>query len=424
MVSVWGNEKGTGVLDYVSCWYKKAGDLIHGTHIAVAFVSTNSITQGEQVGILWPWLLARGIKIHFAHRTFKWGNEASRKAAVHCVIIGMGNFDIPHKTLFDYPDSDSEAHRIDVSNINPYLVDAPDVVVTHRTRPLGNAPLMSYGSMAIDSGSLILSSEDAQKIAQECPKMTHFIRPFMGGEEFLNGSKRFCLWLKDAAPEDVRACVSVRIRIESVRMFRENSNRQATKKLAETPYRFGEIRQPECDYILIPKVSSESRRYLPIGIVHPEVIASGSALIIEKSNLFVFGVISAMMHMAWMRSVCGRLESRYQYSAQIVYNNFPWPAKPADAQKKAVEGATQKVLDARAKFANATLADLYNPEIMPKVLLDAHHALDRAVDKCYGKRTFANEPERLEFLFGLYKEYTERQMMMEHLGEKKGSKKK
>jgi len=413
MASVWGDEKGTGVLDYVTCWYRKAGDLIHGTRIPVAFVSTNSITQGEQVGILWPYLLSHGIKIHFAHRTFKWGNEASGKAAVHCVIIGFGEFDVSHKVLFDYPDLGSDAHRIEVSNINPYLVDAPDVVVSHRTRPLNAVPLMSYGSMAIDGGLLILSSEDAKKITLECPSIIPYVRPFMGGEEFLNGSKRYCLWLNDASPEIIRACVSVRTRIESVRMFRESSNRAATKKLAETPYRFGEIRQPKGDYILIPKVSSELRRYLPIGIMHSDVIANGSALVIEESSLFVLGVLSSVMHMAWMRSVCGRLESRYQYSAQIVYNNFPWPEEPTDVQKKAVEDAAQGVLDARAQFLNATLADLYNPETMPKVLLDAHHVLDRAVDKCYGKRAFASEPERLEFLFGLYKEYTEKQGLLE-----------
>ena len=402
METVWDAEKRTGVLDYVTCWYKKAADLIAGTRISVAFVSTNSITQGEQVGVLWPYLLKLGIKIHFAHRTFRWSNEATGKAAVHCVIIGFGDFDTPHKYLSDYEDIAGEPERLRVANINPYLVGAPDVVVESRTQTINGAPKMNYGSMPIDKGALILSSEEAENVRKECPQMAEYVRPYMGGEEFLNGGERFCLWLDKATPEAIRTCSPIRIRVESARDFRANSGREATKKLAGTPYLFGEIRQPKNDYILIPKVSSETRPYMPIGVVSSGIIASGSALIIPQANLFTLGILSSAMHMAWMRTVAGRMKSDYQYSAQIVYNNFPWPEKPTDAQRKAVWDAAQAVLDVRKKYPSSTLADLYDPNTMPADLLKAHKALDKAVDACYGKKVFKSEPERLEFLFELY----------------------
>ena len=409
METVWGETKGAGILDFVTAWYKKAADLVAGTHIKVAFVSTNSITQGEQVGVLWPPLLSRGFKIHFAHRTFRWSNEATGKAAVHCVIIGFADFDIRKKSLFEYADIGSEPERLEVGNINPYLVGGPDVVVESRTQTINGGPKMNYGSMPIDKGSLILSEEESESIKRECPQMSDFVRPYMGGDEFLNGTKRFCLWLKDATPESIRTCSPIRIRVESTRTFRETSGRDATKKLAGTPYRFGEIRQPNNDYILIPKVSSETRNYLPIGIISHNTVASGSALIVQDASLFTFGILSSTMHMGWMRTVAGRMKSDYQYSAQIVYNNFPWPENPTEEQKKAVEDAVRAVLDVRAKYPNATLADLYDPNTMPADLLKAHKVLDRVVDFCYGKRMFKDEPERLEFLFSLYSQYLKRE---------------
>lgn len=404
MEKVWNGEKGAGILDFVTCWHKKAADLIANTHIKVAFVSTNSITQGEQVGVLWPWLFSRGIKIHFAHRTFRWSNEATGKAAVHCVIIGFGAFDVRSKELFEYADVNAEPQRVVAKNINPYLVDGPDVVVVSRTKPLCDSPKMNYGSMPIDQGALILSPEEAERIRVECPEMSAFVRPYMGGEEFLNGSKRFCLWLQDAKPEQIRTCSAVRSHVEAVRQFREMSGRETTKKLASTPYRFGEVRQPKGEYVILPKVSSENRLYMPIGIISPDVIASGSALVIDGGDRYAFGVLSSVMHMAWMRAVAGRMKSDYQYSAGIVYNNFPWPENPIAEQKNAVEEAAQAVLDARTAHPGATLADLYDPLTMPADLLKAHKTLDRAVDACYGKKSFPDEPTRLEFLFERYKE--------------------
>ncbi|MEK7073413.1 MAG: DNA methyltransferase [Patescibacteria group bacterium] len=421
MESVWGDEKGAGVLDYVSCWYKKAAVLIYGTRIAVAFVSTNSITQGEQVGILWPWLLARGVKIHFAHRTFRWSNEAAGKAAVHCIIVGFGEFDVPRKQLFDYADISGEPHRSEALNINPYLVDAPDVVVQSNRKPLrSDVPQASYGSFALDDSIYTFSENERDTLIAQCPKAARFLRDFIGGQELIHNEKRYCLWLADANPEEIGECPEVARRVDAVRQWRLLSNRETTKKLAQTPYLFAEIRQPETDYIAFPTVSSENRSYIPIAILNASVIASNQVYVIPTADKYVFGILTSTMHNTWIRAVCGRLESRYRYSIAIVYNNFPWPEEPTAAQKKVVESAAQGVLDARAQFATATLADLYNPETMPKVLLDAHHALDRAVDKCYGKRTFANEPERLEFLFGLYKEYTEKQTVLEHLVVKKG----
>jgi hypothetical protein len=407
MELIWENQKGAGVLDFVTAWYKKATDYIDGTQITVAFVSTNSITQGEQVGVLWPYLLSRGVKIHFAHRTFRWSNEATGKAAVHCVIIGFGQFDIPHKYIYEYADIKGQGLQIEVKNINPYLVEASDVVVENRTSPLNGGPKMNYGSMPIDKGALILTTEEAENIKNDCLQMSPFIRPYMGGEEFLNGTKRYCLWLADANPSLIRTCSPILSRVESVREFREMSERGATKKLAETPYLFGEIRQPNDKYILIPKVSSQTRSYLPIGIVSSDTIASGSALIVGNADSFTLGVLSSSMHMAWMRTVAGRMKSDYQYSVQIVYNNFPWPEMLTEVQKKSVEEAADIVIDIRTRYPNATLADLYDQNTMPADLLKAHQTLDKAVDNCYSKINFKSEPERLKFLFEIYKKYTD-----------------
>lgn len=404
METVWLKEKGTGVLDYVTCWYKKAADLIEDTHIEVAFVSTNSITQEEQVGVLWPLLIARGIKIHFAHRTFRWSNEATGKAAVHCVIIGFAAFDVSDKFLFEYEDINGNPERLKVRNINPYLVDASDVVVTARKKPLSIvAPIASYGSFALDGGFLTLTPEERNQIVDECPESEKFLHEFIGGQELIHAEKRYCLWLADATPAEIRDCPSIARRVNAVRQWRSLRGRETTRGLAETPYLFAEIRQPSTDYIAFPTLSSENRKYIPIAILDSSIIASNQVYIIPTANKFFFGVLTSTMHNAWIRAVCGKLESRYRYSIAIVYNNFPWPLEPTGVQKKAVEDAAQSVLDTRAKYPDSTLADLYERNTMRPELLKAHHALDRAVDACYSKKSFKSEPERLEFLFGLYK---------------------
>jgi hypothetical protein len=397
------------VLDYVTCWYKKAAEYIHGTGIRVGFVSTNSISQGEQVGVLWSKLFTYGIKIHFAHTTFAWESEASGKAHVHVVIEGFGASDIGNKTLFEYENPKSEAHAIQVKNINPYLADAPDVLVTKRTKPISEAPEIFYGSMMIDKAraadedeGLIISSEERKNLLIESPALRPYIGKLLGGEEFINGSYRWCLWLVDAPPELLRESPRLRARLDRVRRFRLSSGRAQTQKLAATPALFGEIRQPSSRYLLIPKVSSETRRYIPVGFIEPAVIASGSALIVPDATLYDFGIISSAMHNAWMRYVGGRMKSDYQYSNQIVYNNFVWPENPTTQQKAAVGKAAEAVLAARRQFPDTSLADLYDPVTMPPVLSKAHAELDRAVDRCYRPHPFDRDRLRVEYLFGLF----------------------
>jgi len=407
---VWGKEKGAGVLDYVAAWYRKAAEYVQGTHVRCAFVSTNSISQGEQVGVLWADLLRkRGLKIHFAHRSFAWESEARGKAHVHVVIVGFGAFDVQKKVLFEYETPRGDGHAVAVKNINPYLADAPDVLVVPRRTPVNGARPISYGSMMIDKdrdageeAGLVLTREHRDALLGECPALSPFIRRIYGGDEFLNGKERWCLWLVDAPPGLVRESPSLRARVEGVKRFREASGRPQTRELAKYPMLFGEIRQPKTRYLLVPKVSSESRRYLPIGFVGPNVIASGSALIVPGATMYDFGMLSSAMHNAWMRSVAGRMESRFQYSSAIVYNNFPWPPSPTPAQRAKVEAAAREVLDARAKFPGASLAEVYDPLGMPGALVKTHLALDRAVDGCYRREPFPSDRHRLEFLFSLY----------------------
>ena len=414
MDSLFGSVKGAGVLDYVTGWYRKAAEYIQGTRISVAFVSTNSITQGEQVGLFWNELFTHyHLDIHFAHRTFAWQSEARGKAHVHVVIIGFAAFPAKRKTIFEYEDIKGEPHAFQAGNINPYLADARNVVLVKRTRQVSGGPEISYGSMANDRrksdkglGNLILDAEARKKLLKESEQLKPFIRPFMGSEEFLNNTQRWCLWLVDAPPSVIRSSPSVLDRVKAVRKAREESNRPETKRLAKTPALFGEIRQPSTPYLLVPKVSSESRPYLPVGFVKPNVIANGSALIVPNARLFHFGVLSSAMHMAWMRYTCGRLESRYQYSSQIVYNNYPWPESPSVKQRAAVEAAAQAVLDARKKFPDATLADLYDRLAMPPALVKAHAGLDRAVDLCYRPQPFDTDRQRVEHLFALHEELT------------------
>lgn len=395
-------------LDYVAAWYIKAAKFIQGTRIKVAFVSTNSITQGEQVGILWSYLLEHGIKIHFAHRTFKWNNEARGRAAVHCVIIGFALFDASRKLLFDYQTPTSEPHEIEAKNINPYLIDFDDLVIPTRRRPLCNVPEMIYGNKPVDGGHLFLNGEkERAHFLSEEPRAERFLRRIVGTDEFIYNIGRWCLWLKDVSPVGWRALPEVRNRVQAVREFRLRSSKPATVRLAEIPYLFAEIRQPDDDFLLMPLTSSENRRYVPIGFMPREIIVNNLVSIIPNATLYHFGVLTSAMHMTWMRQVCGRLESRYRYSNNLVYNNFPWPAEPTPKQQARIEQTAQGILDARVQFPGATLADLYDPNAMPKPLLDAHRANDEAVDTAYGSRRFKTDLERLEYLFDLYREYTD-----------------
>lgn len=404
--------KGAGVLDYVTAWYWKAAQYIQGTRIKVAFVSTNSITQGEQVGILWQPLLSRyGIHIHFAHRTFKWTIDEKkakgmRIAAVYCVIVGFANYTPEDYALFDYEKPTSEPHRAEAKNINPYLVDAVSVVIGKRSKPLCHVPEMFFGSKPVDDGNFLFTDAEKHEFLLREPQAAPFMRPLLSGKEFLNGENRWCLWLKDADPTLIRRCPLVMERIERVKAFRLASKKSPTRAAANTPTLFSEVRQSETPFILLPLTTSETRTYIPLGFFDASHVILNTCSYLSNATLYHFGVLTSLMHMDWMRHVCGRLESRYRYSNTLVYNNFPWPVAPSDAQVKAIEEKAKAVLDARAQFPNSTLADLYDPLTMPPVLLKAHQALDKAVDAAYRKQPFTSERERIEYLFAEYQRLT------------------
>lgn len=407
MSTVFGTVKGTGVLDYVCCWYFRAAQYIRGTEIAVGFVSTNSITQGEQPGILWPILFRSfGLKIHFAHRTFTWESEARGKAHVHVVIVGFGAFDVPNKRIYDYESNGETVSVTPASNISPYLVEGRDMVLQNRAHPVGSVPEMQFGSMPNDGGNLLLSDEEKERLLRDQPEARSLVRPLLSAQEYLHGDDRWCLWLKDVSPQTIRKIVEVRRRVEVVRAYRAASRREATKKLASYPMLFGEIRQPATRYVLVPRHSSETRRYIPLSYFSPNFIPSDSCLFLEHAALYHFGVLSSAMHMAWVRVVCGRIKSDFRYSTSLVYNNYPWPESPSTKQRAAVEAAAQAVLEARKKFPDATLADLYDPLAMPPALAKAHNHLDRAVDLCYRPQPFDTDRHRVEHLFALYEKLT------------------
>ncbi|WP_299368741.1 DNA methyltransferase [Winogradskyella sp.] len=407
MKLVFGNVKGAGILDYVAAWYMLASQYIKGTQIKAGFVSTNSITQGEQTGILWNELLNKyNVKIHFAHTTFSWTNEARGKAAVHCVIIGFANFDTKSKSLFVYDDIKGEPQEKKVKNINPYLVEANDLVILKRRKPICNVSNISFGSMPNDGGNFLFTNEEKIEFLKLEPKAKPFMKPLISAHEFLNGKKRWCLWLVNAKPTELRVLKEVQKRVENVKNLRLNSTRAATQKLAAFPTLFGEIRQPDNDYILIPLHSSEQRKYIPLGFKTKDEIANNSTSIVPNANLFEFGILQSGIHMTWVKYTCGRIKSDYRYSNEMVYNNYPWPIDPSDKNKKAVETKAQKVLDVRAKFPESSLADLYDPLTMPPKLVKAHQALDKAVDLCYRPQAFTNENARIEYLFDLYNQYT------------------
>jgi hypothetical protein len=400
---VFHGAKNAGLLDYVACWYRRAAEWMSFAPASEAcFVSTNSITQGEQPAVLWSDLWPRGVVINFAHRTFAWSSEARGKAAVHCVIIGFALQGRATKLLWDYAHPKGSPRSLPaIRAINPYLVDGPMVALKKRTKPLCPSPAMKTGNKPIDGGNYLFTPNERREFLQQQPEAAHLFRRFMGGDEFINGVERWCLWLYDAQPAELRRYPAVMARIKAVREFRAASKSVPTQAIAETPTRFHTEAIMTSPYLAMPQVSSETRRYIPIGILSPDIVPSDKLRIITDARQFDFAVITSEMHMAWMRYTAGRLKSDFQYSGHIVYNNFPWP-EPTPAQRARIEATAQGILDARAAHPGATLADLYDPIAMPPDLVAAHAANDRAVDAAYGVRGFATEAARLAFLFERY----------------------
>ncbi|BCU11271.1 DNA methyltransferase [Microcystis aeruginosa] len=397
---------GSGVMDYVSAWFYKSAQFIQSTKIKVGLVATNSISQGEQSSILWNVLINEfNISIHFAHRTFKWSNEAKGNAAVHCVIIGFASFEANEKYLFDYQTITSEPLLIKAKNINPYLINANNILVFNRKYPLCNVPNMMYGNKPTDGGNFILSEEEKNTLVSKNTLVIKFIRPFISAREFLNGGKKWCLWLLDIKPNELKNIPEILERVEAVKQFRSKSIAASTRNYSYHCL-FRQITQPKSDYILVPRTTSENRKYIPIGFFTADNIVSDTCQSIPNGDLYLFGILTSEMHMAWVKYVCGRLKSDYRYSKDIVYNNFPFPENITDKQKQTVETCAQAVLDTRVKYPDSSLADLYDPLTMPPDLLKAHQKLDKAVDLCYRPQPFTSELNRIEYLFELYEKLT------------------
>lgn len=384
ILSVFTDEKGkpyktAGKIDYVSGWYFKAAELMKNTDIRTAFVSTNSITQGEQTSGVWKPLYDRfGIRIDFAHRTFKWNSEANGKAAVHCVIVGF-SADTGEREKYIYTSN----RPVKAENINPYLVDAPNVFVESRKKPLCDVPVLQNGGKPTEGGFLILTEEEKEELLRTEPQAAELIRPYMMGKDFIQRKPRYCLWLVEKSPQLIAKCPKVRQRIEKVREYRLSSPKEATRKKAETPMLFDEVRECYTDYVAIPKVSSERRRYIPMEYLSSDIIPGDKLFMVQDATLYHYGVLTSNVHMAWVRAVCGRLKSDYSYSNTIVYNNFPW-CSPTDEQKAKIEETAQGILNARAFYPDCSLADLYDEITMPPELRRAHRENDRAVMRAYG----------------------------------------
>jgi len=403
VLDIFGDKwKNAGNLDYVCCWYKKATNLMkRNPSCRTALVSTNSICQGEQVANLWEKLFEQGIRINFAHRTFRWDSEASLKAHVHCVIVG---FSYQKRTPCYIYDGD---RRSEVRNINAYLTDAPDVFVGSRQHPLFSVPEIGIGNKPIDGGNYLFTKEEMEAFIKQEPKSSQYFKQWYGSEEFIHQKPRYCLWLGNCSPAELRQMPHCMKRIEAVREMRLASSSAGTRKLADRPTHFHVENMPDTNFIIIPKVSSEKRRYVPMGFMSPNVLASDLVFLIPDATLYHFGILESNVHMAWMRAVCGRLEMRYRYSKDVVYNNFPWPT-PTEEQKAKIEQTAQAILDARAKYPDSSLADLYDEVAMPIELRKAHQDNDRAVMQAYGfpvKSTFT-ESQCVAELFKMYQELT------------------
>ena len=385
-------------LDYVCAWYKKASDYIQGTNIEVAYVSTNSITQGETVARFWDFM--QDNFINFAYRTFQWDSEANLKAHVHCVIIGFAKNHRINRYIYN------EFSKDLASNINPYLINGPNIVVKSRNTPICNSPKMIYGNKPADGGHLIIEEEDYEDFVKKCPKAVKMIKPLIGAAEYIKGKKRWCLWLVGISPSELKECHEVLERVKKCQQVRESSIAAGIRKFAATPTLFAQRTQPtDVDFIIIPRVSSESRSYIPMGFIKSGSIVTDRVQIVPNAEIYHFGILTSIVHMAWMRVVCMRLEMRYSYSKDIVYNNFPW-CEPTDAQKVAIEKTAQAILDARALYPDCCLADLYDEATMPPELRQAHQANDKAVMKAYGYAPNMTEPEIVADLMKRYHELT------------------
>ena len=403
-VAVFGKGKRVNSIDYVGAWYHKAASYIQNTNIKVAFVSTNSITQGEQVAALWDKLLnVYKININFAWRTFKWNSESSDAAAVHVVIIGFCcKFSNLEKYIYD-----ANTLSLKAQNINPYLIDGPSVLVAARSKPICDVPKITYGNKPTDNGNFILTEDEKNNLIKEDRKLSIVIRRYVSSRDFINNNeRRYCLWLKDVEPSVYRKNKFIMQRLEAIKEFRLKSTAAPTRLMAYKPYLFFSAPQTENDYLCIPETSSEKRRYIPIGFMSKNIIASNAMLIIPNANIYQFGILTSNVHMAWMRIIAGRLEMRYRYSGSTVYNNFPWP-NPTEEQKKAIEKTAQAILEARALYPDSSLADLYDEVTMPVELRRAHRANDKAVMQAYGFWGKLNsETEAVAELMKMYQRLT------------------
>ena len=405
MKRVFGGFKKVGNLDYVCAWYKKATEYIQNTNIECCFVSTNSICQGEQSSILWEQLNQHyNIVINFAHTTFKWSNESKDKAAVYVIIIGFSTHNRPVKKLFKYPKINSPRYEeYTVKHINNYLMDYEDVYIKTRRKPLSEVPPMVFGNMPNDGGNLLLTPDEKDELIAKEPQAEKYIYPFISAREFLNNGERYCIWLEHYNPAELQKCPLIMERVEKVRDLRKDSRRKETKELAKTPTRFGEVRQPDSNYILVPRVSSENREYIPMAFFDKDKIVSDSCSCVPNAELYDLGILTSKMHMTWVKYICGKLESRYRYSPSIVYNNFPFPVNVPEALRKLISNCVEEIINIRDSY-DASLAQLYTPLLMPYDLRKAHDKLDELVDKAYSNDKFENDDDRMKLLFDLYQE--------------------
>lgn len=407
-----------GLLDYVTGWHIKIAQLLEEQDkIYAALVSTNSITQGEQVYPLWSYLLDQKIEINFAYRTFVWSNEARGKAAVHCVIIGFSKQKRDNPKIFI--EEDSVIIETKANNINPYLIDASNLLIPNRSNPISDVPKIATGNKPIDGGNYIFSGQEKNELLAIEPNASKYLFPFIGAAEFIKGKTRYILNLKGISPKELRGLPEIFRRVELVREFRRKSKSKPTQKIAATPTLYHTENIPDSPFLVIPQVSSMRRKYIPIGFISPPVICSDKLRILPNATNYLFGVLTSEMHMAWMRTVTGRLKSDFQYSVLVVYNNFPWPDNPSKTNVEKVEAAAQAVLDARALYPDSSLADLYDPLSMPPELVKAHQKLDKAVDRCYRPQAFTTEANRIAYLFELYERYTAPLLAVEKKGKKR-----